>query len=240
MDRSATFSRIRDAKTPLSVGLLTANLMALAGEVAVLQDAGVPMLHLDVMDGRAWPKLTAGAPILAGYRSDLLHDVHLLVQDPGRHIDAFAQAGADMISFAVEEASDIGAVLAQIGNAENTHRPGEPILRGVSLNPLAPPETIRPHLDAIDYAVLLAVGPDTGKETFFDTIPGRIAQLRAWKPGLLVCIDGGIKTSNVGEVAAMGPDFIVTGSAVFDGTDAAENLRQMHEAIHPHRTRGQA
>lgn len=237
MDPSAILSRVRDAAAPLSVGLLTADLMDLAGEVRVLEDAGVAMLHLDVMDGRVWPKLTAGAPILAGYRSSLLHDVHLLVQDPVRHISAFAHAGADMISFAVEEADDIGEVLEQIGNAENTHHPGEPILRGVSLNPDTPLSTIRPHLDAIDYVVLLAVGPDTGKDTFFDAIPGKISQLRGWKPGLLICVDGGVKKTNVGEIAAMGPDFIVTGSAVFDGTDAAENLRQMQQAIQPHLSR---
>lgn len=237
MGPNTLISRVRDAATPLSVGLLTADLMDLAGEVRVLEDAGVPMLHLDVMDGRAWPKLTAGAPILAGYRSSLLHDVHLLVQDPGRHVAAFAQSGADMISFAVEEAGDIGAVLAQIGHAENTHHPGEPILRGVSLNPDTPLDTIRPHLDAIDYVVLLAVGPDTGKDTFFDAIPDRISQLRSWKPGLLICVDGGVKKTNVGEIAAMGPDFIVTGSAVFDGTDAGENLRQMQQAIQPHLSR---
>lgn len=240
MDRSAIIAELRASRTPLSVGLLTADLMDLAKEVRVLEDAGVPMLHLDVMDGRRWAKLSAGSPILAGYRSSLLHDVHLLVEDPERHVDAFAQAGADLISFSVEAAVDIGGVLARIGAAANTHHPGRPILRGVSLDPPTPLEAIQPHLDQIDYVVLLAVGPSTGKQTFFESIPDKIARLHEWNPGLLIFVDGAVKQTNIADIAAMGPDFIVTGSAVFDGSDASANLRQMQQAIQPHLARGQA
>lgn len=231
MERQATIAALRGASPRLSVGTLTADLMDLASAVRILEQAEVPLLHLDVMDGRVWPNITAGPGFLAGLRTTLLKDVHLLVEEPEKHIAAFAKAGADLISFSVEDTADLGAVLALIGEAENANDPARGILRGVSLNPATPLDTIRPHLDRIDFVLLLAVGPDTGKESFLADIPAKIRQLRAWKEDLLLFIDGSVKKDNIGEIAGMGSDFIVTGSAVFDGGDASRNLAEMKASI---------
>jgi ribulose-phosphate 3-epimerase len=197
----------------------------------LLETAGVPLLHLDVMDGQAWPKITAGASFLAGLKTDMLKDVHLLVRQPEKQIPALVAAGADLISFCAQQTDDLAAALALIGDSTNVNDPARPILRGVSLNPDAPLEWIRPHLEQIDFVVLLAVGPDTGKTSFLDRLPDKIATLRQWKPELLLAVDGAVTRDTIGGIAALGPDWIVSGSAVFDGHDPAANLEAMRTAI---------
>lgn len=215
----------------LSVGTLTADMMDQASAIQTLETSGIPLYHLDVMDGQVWPKITVGAPFLAGIKTSLLKDVHLLCDKPENHIADFASAGADLISFCVEYTQDIGNTLDLITEATNANDPERGILRGTSLNPNTPLETIQPHLDKIDFVLLLAVGPDTGKETFFDSIPEKINTLRSWKSDLLICIDGAVKKDNIGDIASMEPDFIVSGSAIFDGTDPAANIQLMQQAM---------
>jgi len=206
-------------------------MMNLSSAINLLESSGIRMLHFDVMDGRIWPKLTAGAPFMAGLRHNMLNDVHLLIADPENHVKAFAEAGADMISFSVEDASDIGLVLDRIEKCQNTRYPNRSILRGVSLNPETPVSVLKPYLDRIDYVVLLAVGPNTGKQTFFENLPNKIAALRSNNPNIFITLDGGIRKDNVREIAHLGIDCLVTGSAVFDGKDASGNLAAMLAAL---------
>jgi len=166
-----------------------------------------------------------GPSYVSGMKTNLLKDVHLLIEEPEKHIANFAKAGSDIITFCVEYTANIGKTLSLIDDAE------QDILRGVSLNPDTSLETIQPHLDQIDIVLLLAVGPETGKESFLHLIPEKIKTLRAWKPDLLIFIDGSVKQDNIGEIAEMGSDFIVTGSAVFNGQDASANIEAMQQAI---------
>lgn len=199
--------------------------------VQTLEQQGIELLHIDVMDGRIWPKITVGHFFVAGLETSLLKDVHLLIEEPEKQIPAFANAGADMISFTVESCQDVGAALDLMIELERQGEGNRRIQRGLSLYPSTSLETIRPHLDKTDFVLLVSIGPDTGKESFLSEIPDRIKQLREWKPDLLISVDGGIKKNNIGEVAKMGADIIVTGSAVFDGNDAAQNLVEMKASI---------
>lgn len=223
MSRSQIISRLRTGTPQLTIGTLTTEDQPAA--IQTLLDGNIPLLHIDIMDGIIWPKATVGPDFVAGLETDLIKDVHLLVDKPETHIAAHAQAGAGAISFSVEYTDDIAACLTLIEQG------GESILRGVSLNPDTPLETIQPHLDQIDFVIVLAIGPETGKETFFDSIPAKIAQLREWKPDLLITIDGAIKKDNVGEVSKMGSDLIATGSAVFDGVNPPANITEMQTSI---------
>ena len=220
-----TVQKLKTGKPQLSIGTLTGSMMNHAQEVNILEEASINLFHLDVMDGRIWPKITVGPGFLAGIETALIKDVHLLIDEPEKHILDFVKAGADIISFCVEYTKDIGATLALISD------PNRSVLKGVSLNPNTSLEDIKPHLENIDLVLLLAIGPDTGKETFFDEQAARVQQLRDWKPALVIAIDGGIKKDNVGDVAKLGSDLIVTGSAVFDGNDAAQNISDMRAAI---------
>ncbi|MBK1833219.1 hypothetical protein [Roseibacillus ishigakijimensis] len=223
MSRQATIDHLRANHPQLTIGTLTTDDQLEA--VQILRDHQIPLLHIDIMDGQVWPKATVGPEFLSQLGSALLKDVHLLVAEPEVHIPLFTQAGADLISFSIEYSKDIAHCLQLITDG------GDQILRGVSLNPDTDLALIQPHLADIDFVILLAIGPETGKETFFDTLPAKVKQLREWKPELLITIDGAIKKDNVGEVAKMGSDFIATGSAVFDGVDPAANITFMKGEI---------
>lgn len=231
MNHQVTIDNLRQSAPLLSVGILTADMMHLGSELQLLEKAGVQLLHIDVMDGRHWPKITVGPSFLKGLKTSLIKDVHLLTEEPEKHIESFADAGADIIVVSVEYCRDIGRALERIGQMENANAPGRGILRGVSLNPQTPVDAVADVLDAVDVVLLLAVGPDTGKQEFISDLSGKIAELRQLKEGVLIFVDGAIKKDNVARVAAMGPDVIVAGSAVFDGKDPAGNVKCMMEAI---------
>ena len=220
---SDTLSRLKTGIPQLSVGTLTGSMMNQGREIETLKTAGVNLLHLDVMDGQAWPKITVGAPFLAGLETDLIKDVHLLVVEPEKHVADFAAAGAGIITFQVEHTEDMAGTLKAIGDAG--------VLRSVGIYPTTDFSKVTDYIGQIDIVYLIAIGPDTGKETFFDVVQERMTQLRALKPELVIAIDGAVKKNNVGEIAQMGPDLIVTGSAVFDGNDAAQNIAEMNASI---------
>lgn len=229
MSRQAIIDELRAGPPKLSVGILAGDVMNFGASIALLEQFGV-LLHLDVMDGRAWPKISAGAPILAGMRTRLLKDVHLLVEQPVKHIEDFAQAGADVITFAVERCGDIGATLDKIAAMTNANDPARGIVRGVSLDPATPVDVLKPVADKCDVVVLLAVGPVTGKQSFLDRLPEKIAAVRKLKEDAVIVVDGAVTKDNIGQIAALGPHIIVTGSAAFAG-DPADSIRFMLEQI---------
>jgi ribulose-phosphate 3-epimerase len=229
VSQSAVIDQLRAKPPKMSVGILAADAMDFGAGVKLLEQFGV-LLHLDVMDGRVWPQITAGAPILAGLRTSLLKDVHLLIEEPEKHVAAFAKAGADVISFSIEHCGDVAATLDLIGQQTNANDPARGIVRGVSLDPATPVEAIAAVADKIDAVTLLAVGPTTGKQSFIDALPAKIAAVRALNEQIVIFVDGAVTKDNIGELAAMGPNGIVTGSAAFAG-NPAENIQFMLEQI---------
>ncbi len=229
MSQSAVIDQLRSQPPKLSVGILAADVMDYGAGVKLLEQFGV-LLHLDVMDGRVWPNITAGAPVLAGLRTSLLKDVHLLIEEPEKHVAAFAKAGADVISFSIEHCGDVAATLDLIGQQTNANDPARGIVRGVSLDPATPVDAIAAVADKIDAVTLLAVGPTTGKQSFIDDLPAKIAAVRALNEQIVIFVDGAVTKDNIGQLAAMGPNGIVTGSAAFAG-NPAENIQFMLEQI---------
>ncbi|MEJ6719483.1 MAG: ribulose-phosphate 3-epimerase [Akkermansiaceae bacterium] len=223
MTRAAKIDLIR-SRPQLSVATLSADIGDQNSALQTLSQNGVNLLHFDVMDGNIWSNITVGSPFVAGLKTDLLKDVHLLIDQPEKHIASFAKAGADLISFSVEYTADIGATLSLISKNDE-------IVRGVSLNPGTSVDTIQPYLDQIDYVLVLGVGPDTGKDSFLDNLPAKIEILRSWKPDLLICVDGAVKKDTIAQIARMKPNFVVSGSAIFDGNDPVENLGTFQSAL---------
>ncbi|MDE0859136.1 MAG: ribulose-phosphate 3-epimerase [Akkermansiaceae bacterium] len=223
MTRAEKIDLIR-SRPQLSVATLSADMGNQAAALQTLAENDVNLLHFDVMDGNIWPNITVGSPFVAGLKTDLLKDVHLLIDKPEKHIAAFAKAGADLISFSADNTADIGTTLSLISENED-------IVRGVYLNPGTSVETIKPHLDQIDYVLLLGVGPDTGKELFLDDLPAKIEALLAAKPDLLICIDGGVNKTTMPQIASMKPHFVVSGSAIFNNEDPVENLKFFHQTL---------
>ena len=141
-------------------------MMNLGSEIELLEKTGVKLLHIDVMDGHVWPKITVGSGFLGGLETTMLKDVHLLIDKPEKHIEDFVKAGADIIIFSVEYCDDVSRTLSLIGQMENANAPDRGILKGVSLNPETPVDAIASVIDDVDIVLLLAVGPETGKQTF--------------------------------------------------------------------------
>jgi ribulose-phosphate 3-epimerase len=228
--------RLAEGGPRLSVGMLTADLSRLGEELRTVETAGVELIHVDVMDGDLIPQLTFGAPIVKAVRGSLgpavLVDVHLLVSDPLSRVAEMVAAGADLVTFQVEGAAQPHRVLQVLTDLRRDDGSAGP-LRGIALVPSTPTGVIEPLLDLVDYVLVLAIDPGWGGQRFQSTTARRVEQVRdlvraAGRP-ILVGIDGGVTRANLDEVLALAPDIVVTGSAVFDGTDAATNARAMLE-----------
>jgi len=232
---SDTFATLAAATPTLSVGVLTADLLSLGSELALLEDAGVAVAHVDVMDGCFCPMMTVGPPFVKALRTRLLKDVHLMIDEPLTKVGDYVAAGADIVTVHVEASRHVHRVLQQLGGMPNANDPERGIVRGVALNPGTPVEAIEPVLGEVELVLVLAVNPGWGGQRFIPATFDRLARAKAIAGGsgrrILVGVDGGITKQNVAEVAGAGADLIVTGSAVFDGKAAAENARFMLDAV---------
>jgi ribulose-phosphate 3-epimerase len=232
---SPLVSRLRAGAPALSVGLLAADLLNLGRDVARLEQAGVLLLHVDVMDGCFTPMITVGPPVVRAIKTPLLKDVHLMIREPLDRLADYVAAGADMITVHVESCVHIHRVLQQLGAMKNANDAGRGLVRGIALNPGTPIETIAPLIDEIDLILLLAINPGWGGQAFLPSTFPRLARARhlVAKSGrqILLGVDGGITRANVGQLAGTGVDLIVTGSAVFDGGTPAANVAAMLASV---------
>lgn len=226
---------LKEAGPTISVGVLTAALSSLGAEVSLMEQAGVRMLHFDVMDGCFTPMMTFGPPLIGAVKTSLLKDVHLMIRDPLEKIETYVAAGADMITVHVESCTHVHRVLQTMGKLSSRNAPEHRLLRGVAINPGTPVEALAPLLDEVDVVLVLAVNPGWGGQRFIPSTRQRLASVKEMigqaKRDILVGVDGGIDRSNIAEVAGLGPHIIVTGSAVFDGKDPAANARFMLKAV---------
>jgi ribulose-phosphate 3-epimerase len=230
--RNPLADRLRASAPQISVGVLTADWLSLGSQLQLLESAGVGLLHFDVMDGCFCPMLTMGAPVVAGLKTPLLKDVHLMIEEPLSKLEGFVAAGADIVTVHAEATRHIHRTLQALGKMTNANDPGRGIVRGLALNPGTPLETLDPLLDELEMIVILAVNPGWGGQKFIAATRERVERLKK-KVGdnVLICVDGGITRDNIAEVARMGADIIVTGSAVFDGKAPLENAKYMIDAI---------
>ena len=209
--------------------ILSADFARLADEIARVEAAGADWLHIDVMDGHFVPNLTVGAPVVAAIRkvTNLPLDVHLMVSNPERLVDAFAAAGADWLSVHVETAPHLNRLITHI--RELGVRPG------VVLNPATPLAVLEEILPEVDMVLLMSVNPGFGGQKFIPAVLSKIRRLKEQiKQGgrpVLIEVDGGINSSTASEVVNSGADVLVAGSAVFGSIDlrqAIASLRQTH------------
>jgi len=235
MSRNPLRDQLRETSPVISVGILTADLLSLGSELKLMEDAGVKLLHVDVMDGCFCPMMTVGPPFIKAIKTPLLKDIHLLIDDPLEKLDAYVAAGADMITVHVESGRHIHRVLQKLSEMTNANDPDRGILRGIALNPGTPLDVILPLIDEVDMVFLLAVNPGWRGQKFIPSTELRLKQLqqliRESKKDILVGVDGGIARNNIADVAQMKPDIIVTGSAVFDGKTPLQNAKFMIKAL---------
>ncbi|HTS65945.1 MAG TPA: ribulose-phosphate 3-epimerase [Candidatus Acidoferrales bacterium] len=207
--------------------ILSADFARLAEEIARVERGGAHMLHLDVMDGHFVPNLTIGPPVVQSVRkSTRLHlDVHLMIENPDRFVEAFVEAGADSVSVHVEAARHLDGTLELIRKAGAK--------AGVVLNPATPLSVLEDTLEVADYVLLMSVNPGFGGQALIPYVLDKVRRLdmvrREKKLALPIEIDGGVHLENLAEVVRAGCDWIVTGSAIFHSPDAEATVRQMRE-----------
>jgi ribulose-phosphate 3-epimerase len=215
----------------LSVGVISADLLHLGDALALLEETGVEIVHLDVGDGVFSPMFTVGPPLIAALKTDLVKDVHLMIDDPLAKIASVAAAGADMITFHVEGVRQPHRVLAEIGTAIGGTGSAGGIVRGVAITPSTPVDLLEPLIDDLDYVLILAIDPGWGGQRFQPSTSRRLAAARrlieaSGRP-VLLGVDGGVTRDNIAEVVSLGADIIVSGSAIFDGRDPREGAQAM-------------
>lgn len=212
----------------LSPSVLAADFAQLGQEIARVEAAGADFLHLDVMDGHFVPNLTMGLPVISAVKrvTRLPLDVHLMIEDPDRYLEAFVKAGASMVTVHAEVLPHLHRTLTRIRELGAK--------AGVAINPSTPVAALTEVVDEIDHIVIMSVNPGFTGQSF---IPRSVEKVRAARQLLTAAgssadieVDGGVDVGNAGVLVAAGATILVAGAAIFGAADPAAATRALRDA----------
>jgi len=212
----------------LAPSILSADFADLQSALSQCEDGGAHWIHVDVMDNQFVPNLTIGPPVVKSLRpkTNKFLDVHMMVIDPERLVEAFARAGADLITFHIEATDDAQAVI-DIIKASGTQV-------GISLKPSTPLSDVEPYYDQIDLILVMSVEPGFGGQGYIDGSTERVRKIKqkltelCLQDRVLIEVDGGIKLHNAKKVIDAGANVLVAGSAIFGTDDPAQTIRDFY------------
>ena len=198
-------------KIIVAPSLLAADFSDLRNEIDKVEKAGAEYLHLDVMDGAFVPNISFGAPVISAIRkhSNLVFDVHLMIENPDRFIKDFVEAGADIITVHVEATKHLNRTLQLIKSYGKK--------AGISLNPSTPIEMIKYELKNINMVLIMTVNPGFGGQAFIENMTDKIKELRTLDKNIDIEVDGGINAETGKKVKEAGANILVAGSYIFNG-----------------------
>jgi ribulose-phosphate 3-epimerase len=206
----------------LAPSLLAADFGRLAEQIQTVEAAGADWLHLDVMDGNFVPNISFGQPVLRSVRAvtSLPLDVHLMIENPGRYLESFAGAGADILTIHIEACVHLHCNIEQIK--------GLGLQAGVAVNPHTPVESLWPVLPDVDLVCLMSVNPGFGGQAFIASTMFKLAALNRYREehrlDFRIEIDGGVDLHNAASLIQAGADVLVAGNSVFGQPDPARAL----------------
>lgn len=212
----------------LSPSILAADFAVLGEQIKSIEKGGAQYLHIDVADGVFVPSITFGMCVEESLRkvTELIFDVHLMITEPVRYIEAFAKAGAQIITVHIEACSDVKETLTMIH--------GNGCKAGLSIKPGTPVEALLPYMPYVDMILLMCVEPGFGGQKYIETSTDRIRRIREMiresDREIDLEVDGGINAENVSEILDAGANVIVAGSAVFRG-DILKNTRTFMDLL---------
>ena len=214
-----------ESSVEIAPSILAANFASLAEEIRAVEQGGARMLHVDVMDGHFVPNISIGVPVVESLRkaTQLTLDVHLMIENPDRYVEAFAAAGADMISVHQEATPHLDRVLTAIREHGRE--------AGAVINPATPVAALSEVLGKVDYVLVMSVNPGFGGQAFIPTVLEKIRQLKEMRARynhvFRIEVDGGIGPENVGPAVRAGAEILVVGTSIFHTQDPAAAVRKL-------------
>ncbi|MGE5855926.1 MAG: ribulose-phosphate 3-epimerase [Syntrophaceae bacterium] len=212
-------------KKQIAPSILSADFSRLGEEIKAVEKAGADLIHVDVMDGHYVPNITIGPGVVSSLRktTSLPFDVHLMIEDPDRYIDAFVDAGSNIVTVHAEAVTHLHRTVQYIK--------AKGVRAGVSLNPSTPLVCVEEILPDIDLLLIMTVNPGFGGQKFISGMLPKIRKARelVQARGLETAIevDGGVTAENIGILADAGADIFVAGAAVFGSPSYSETIRKM-------------
>ena len=213
----------------IAPSILAADYANFASELKRIEETSAEYVHIDIMDGQFVPNISFGADVVASMRkhSKLVFDVHLMVVNPERSVEAYAQAGADIMTIHVESTPHIHGALQKIKAAG--------MKAGVVINPGTPVESLIPVLNLVDQVLIMTVNPGFGGQAFLPECLDKVATVAKWRSekGLSfdIEVDGGVDNTTIKAAAAAGANVFVAGSYLFKAQDLAAQVETLRVAL---------
>jgi ribulose-phosphate 3-epimerase len=215
------------ATIEIAPSILAADFDCLGEEIHKVQQGGARILHVDVMDGHFVPNLSIGVPVVEALRkaTDLILDVHLMIEEPERYVGAFADAGADMISVQQEATRHLDRALGMIQERG--------LKAGAVINPATPVSSLSEVLDRVDYVLVMSVNPGFGGQKFLPGALDKLRQLRMLRENhrlnFRIEVDGGLGAETIADAVRAGAEMIVAGTSIFHTPDPAAAVRHLQQ-----------